>query len=346
VETAVKLFGEFETLEKRNDGTLYVEGFASTGQRDSDGEIVLPSAMRDALPAYMKFGTVREQHDVKKAAGTAVFAEVQEDGRTRFGAVLVDPITIKKVEHKVLKGFSIYGKALQRNPKDRSVVEKLRLSAIDVVDRPANPDSVIDLMKFDDPAVDVVVQPIDAAAMTKYFTENAADVRKALGITEPATPVAKADTPKEPAMPEPEKKVDDVKKADTPAANPLGDVLVKAFGDALKADPSLAEKLGITLKPATAEERIEKLEAANAELPELVAAAVSDVLAKALGMKPATPASARKGVLRSVSKTDDVAKVEDTSDDDLAKLEKTDPVAAWNKRADVSRRAVGLPNIG
>jgi len=275
VDAVTRLFGEFDKIEKRGDGTMYVEGFASTGQRDSDGELVLPSAMRDALPAYMKFGTVREQHDVKKAAGTAVFAEVQEDGRTRFGATLVDPTTILKVEHKVLKGFSIYGNSTRRNKSDRSIIEKLNLTAIDIVDRPADPGAVVDLIKFD--------SNDDANPGAEDCPMNQEQIEKAI-----ADGIAKAMTAALPGL------TDSIAKAMAakPAKEPEGEI--DPDGDVKK-----AAKPRITLDETA--ETLAKVRTENADLKKS-----HDDLSKRFADLEA--ASKTKGVLKSVDKGDDVTK--------------------------------------
>ena len=84
----MKLYGEISKTEAQDDGTIKVWGFASSTAVDSDGDTITAEAMKAALPDYMKFGAVREMHQAK-AAGTAIEAEVQEDGRTYFGAHIV-----------------------------------------------------------------------------------------------------------------------------------------------------------------------------------------------------------------------------------------------------------------
>lgn len=418
VKSQFNLFGEFFKVEKSDDGTIYVEGYASSGARDADGEVVLPDAMREALPAYMKFGTVREQHDPMKAAGTAVFAEVQEDGRTRFGAKIVDPITIKKVEHKVLKGFSIRGKALRRSKSDPFTIEKLRLTSIDIVDRGSNPDAIVDLIKFDD-GIEKAGAPLDR----KILKRVVAGWRVALGPDD----VAKADASMQERLAakvglkkglyslgdfacclssleslllsrtwEEDAENDDAgkalnsrlasaidslgqlllemtteelselhpayrteatmktetagtttpavtKAADAPAApaNPLGDMLVKSLREAIAADPTIVEKLGLSAKPLTPEDRISKLESTVSELTDSNNALV-EALTKALGGRAPAP---RKGVTKAVpvEKADDVTKVDDP---DGGGEDDKDPVKGYFNKAFSNPRVIAFPGIG
>ena len=140
------LYGELTKLELQDDGTLKVHGVASTGSRDSSGEVVSPDAMRAALPGYMAFGAIREMHQ-PLAAGAALYAEVDEEGATRICAHVVDPIAVKKVKAGVYKGLSIGGKVLARDPADARLITSIRLDEISLVDRPCNPEAVIDLWK-------------------------------------------------------------------------------------------------------------------------------------------------------------------------------------------------------
>ena len=85
-----RLYGEIAKTEQQDDGTVKVWGYASSEAVDSDGEIITAEAMKAAIPDYMKFGAVREMHG-KSAAGTAIEIKVEDDGRTYFGAHVVDP---------------------------------------------------------------------------------------------------------------------------------------------------------------------------------------------------------------------------------------------------------------
>lgn len=142
----MRLYAEISKTEKLDDGTLKVWGYASSEAVDSDGETITADAMKAALPDYLKFGAVREMHQ-PMAAGTAIEAEVQADGRTWFGALVVDPVACKKVETGVYKGFSIGGKVTARDDINKTVITGLRLVEVSLVDRPANPEAVFTMFK-------------------------------------------------------------------------------------------------------------------------------------------------------------------------------------------------------
>jgi hypothetical protein len=144
----MRLFGELTKIEDQPDGTLKVYGVASTGARDDAGEIVRPEAMKAALPDYSRYPALREMHQ-PTAAGRTLEATVDDDGATRIVAHVVDPVAIAKVKSRTYSGFSIGGKVLARDAADPTVITKIRLSEISLVDRPANPEAVIDLWKAD-----------------------------------------------------------------------------------------------------------------------------------------------------------------------------------------------------
>lgn len=145
-----KIFGTLDATktEELDDGTIKVYGYASSEAVDSDGETITAEAMKAAIPDYMKFGAVREMHQ-PKAAGTAIEISVQDDGRTWFGAHVVDAEAVKKVKSGVYKGFSIGGKVTERDNLKKTVIKGLNLIEVSLVDRPANPEAVMTMYKAD-----------------------------------------------------------------------------------------------------------------------------------------------------------------------------------------------------
>jgi hypothetical protein len=144
----MRLFGQLTKIEEQPDGTLKVFGVASTGARDDEGEVVLPAAMKAALPDYARYPALREMHGAS-AAGRTLEATVDDEGATRIVAHVVDPVAIAKVKSRTYAGFSIGGRVLARDAADPTVITEIKLSEISLVDRPANPEAVIDLWKAD-----------------------------------------------------------------------------------------------------------------------------------------------------------------------------------------------------
>jgi phage head maturation protease len=143
-----KLFGSINKIEDQEDGSIKVYGIASSESRDAAKEIIRADAMAAALPEYSKFPALREMHQ-PMAAGKVLEADVNADGITEIVAHVVDPIAITKVKADVYKGFSIGGKVLARDPKDRSIITELKLVEISLVDSPCNPDAQLTMWKAD-----------------------------------------------------------------------------------------------------------------------------------------------------------------------------------------------------
>ena len=166
----MKLYAEISKTESQDDGTIKVWGYASSEAVDSDGETVTAEAMKAAIPDYMKWGAVREMHQ-PSAAGTAIECRVEDDGRTLFGAHIVDSEAVKKVQANVYKGFSIGGKVTSRDELNKSVIRGLKLVEISLVDRPANPEAVITVCKLDgdheqESAVDALAELLNKGAIS------------------------------------------------------------------------------------------------------------------------------------------------------------------------------------
>lgn len=169
-----KLYAEIAKMEAQDDGTVKVWGYASSEAVDSDGEIIAAEAMKAAIPDYMKFGAVREMHG-SNAAGTAIEINVEDDGRTFFGAHIVDPVAVTKVKTGVYKGFSIGGSVTARDELNKSQITGLKLTEISLVDRPANPDAVFTCYKADKPKDDDEVDKAEDGKSTDKADETPAD---------------------------------------------------------------------------------------------------------------------------------------------------------------------------
>ena len=155
----MKIFAE---IIKRDDDKRLVYGYASTEALDSQGERVTKGAIEEALPDYMRFANIREMHQLS-AVGVAKTAEIDDKG-LYIQVKVVDDAAWEKVKEGVYKGFSIGGKSIE---KTDGVISKMKLTEISLVDRPSNPEAVIDLWKADTTgAVDELVAMINAGKVT------------------------------------------------------------------------------------------------------------------------------------------------------------------------------------
>ena len=195
-------------ISKVDEEKRMVYGYASTESMDSQGEIVKLSALQEALPDYMKFANVREMHS-NKAAGKVKESNINKDGWF-IGVKVVADDAWKLVKEQVYNGFSIGGKVLE---KIEDEITKLRLSEISLVDRPANPDAVFTMVKFDGSKMEKdingaletleVAQQAEAIAVGEMINgedtthiDNAVEELKAHAQTELAEPEAHENLPK------------------------------------------------------------------------------------------------------------------------------------------------------
>lgn len=136
-------------MDENADGTLTVYGKATDSGLDIDQQICDPVWLDTAMPQwFMTGGNIREQHS-NIAAGVAQEYEQKDDGHY-ISALVVDPVSVKKVKSRVLKGFSIGIKA-PRVVKDQKAANGRiidgQIVEVSLVDRPANPNCQILLAK-------------------------------------------------------------------------------------------------------------------------------------------------------------------------------------------------------
>jgi len=135
--------------EKQEDGTLKVYGKATDDSLDIDSQICDPTWLSSAMPDWFESGgNIREQHS-NIAAGVAT--EYEMKGAEHFiTALVVDPVSVKKVETGVLKGFSI-GIRSPRIVRDTKAANGRiidgQIVEVSLVDRPANPNAKLMLAK-------------------------------------------------------------------------------------------------------------------------------------------------------------------------------------------------------
>ncbi|WP_118898661.1 caudovirus prohead protease [Neisseria lactamica] len=306
-----KLYAEIAKMEAQDDGTVKVWGYASSEAVDSDGEIIAAEAMKAAIPDYMKFGAVREMHG-SNAAGTAIEINVEDDGRTFFGAHIVDPVAVTKVKTGVYKGFSIGGSVTARDELNKSQITGLKLTEISLVDRPANPDAVFTCFKADKPKADEEAdKDEDDKSADKTDETPADDAEKADD---------KADRKKDDKKDEAEKSVSVnlseseiailkavLAKADKPKDEPVAKSMyqVKSLADVLMSLKWLVEDAVYGNIDDAVTAQIKESAASLAESLKALAASEADKLVDGLAAK--------------ADKSDDLAKAE--SADELAKAQ-------------------------
>jgi len=138
-----------EKADRHADGTLTVYGKATDDALDIDKQICDGDWLDRAMPHWFKSGgNIREQHS-NIAAGVATDYELKSDGHY-ITALVVDPVSAKKVEHGVLKGFSIGIKnprVIQDSKAANGRIIDGQIVEVSLVDRPANPNCQLVLAK-------------------------------------------------------------------------------------------------------------------------------------------------------------------------------------------------------
>lgn len=179
-DTVAKAFSLFVPLTKRDDEKRMVYGYASTEAIDSDGEVISREAIQGALPGYMKFGNIREMHQLS-AVGVTKETEIDDKG-LYIGAKIVDDDAWNKVKEGVYKGFSIGGRATERVGKK---ITKLDLIEISLVDRPANPEALIEVFKAQQTEGSTSMATASDQTTEQAVAENRAKLTKAIEALSP-----------------------------------------------------------------------------------------------------------------------------------------------------------------
>jgi hypothetical protein len=130
------------SIAKIDKAEQMVWGYASTPTLDLDNEKVSLAAIKGALPGYLEWSNIREMHQ-PSAVGVARETSVDEKGLW-LGAHITDPTAWQKCVDRVYKGFSIGGTILA---KSGNVIDEIELIEISLVDRPANPECRIEIVK-------------------------------------------------------------------------------------------------------------------------------------------------------------------------------------------------------
>jgi hypothetical protein len=149
MSNSTNVYADILKYDDNGDGTLTVYGKATDDSVDIDQQICDEAWLAKAMPDWFQTGgNIREQHS-NIAAGVAQEYELKADGHY-ISALVVDPVSVKKVQNRVLRGFSIGIKSprVVRDSKaangriiDGQIVE------ISLVDRPANPNCQLVLAK-------------------------------------------------------------------------------------------------------------------------------------------------------------------------------------------------------
>ena len=146
----------FVPFVKINKEKRLVSGIACKQEIDSDGDILLFDAVESAVPGFMEFGNIREMHQLS-AVGVVTQHKLMPDEKAWWIEVkVVDDAAWEKVLSGVYKGFSLGGTILAVDPLEgtdmrgtplRWNITRIRINEVSLVDRPASPSALIDMIK-------------------------------------------------------------------------------------------------------------------------------------------------------------------------------------------------------
>ena len=146
---STNVYADILKYDDNADGTLTVYGKATDGSVDIDQQICDPAWLDKAMPEWFRSGgNIREQHS-NIAAGVAKEYESKSDGHY-ISALVVDPVSVKKVQNRVLRGFSIGIKSprvvVDKKAANGRIIDG-QIVEVSLVDRPANPNCQLVLAK-------------------------------------------------------------------------------------------------------------------------------------------------------------------------------------------------------
>ncbi len=161
---------ELEKAGKNDKGEdiMMLKGIASTKERDADGEILDPKGFD--LTFFKEKGFVNWHHGAKfnpKAIiGEPTKALIKDEG-FYVEAMLYPASTLAKDVYEfaeVLKansttrklGFSVEGKAIERDPNDETKITKAKITGLAVTHMPKNVATMAEIMKGDRDGLDMV----------------------------------------------------------------------------------------------------------------------------------------------------------------------------------------------
>jgi HK97 family phage prohead protease len=129
-----------------DDGSLYIEGFASDALPDRQDEFFDPDAFDASIKSYLDTNPVLlYHHDPSRALGRVLELRKQPDGL--WMKAVIDPPTpgswaedvFNKVKRGTIKGLSVGGKFYRRVMNGKPMIHKADLMEISVTPMPVNP---------------------------------------------------------------------------------------------------------------------------------------------------------------------------------------------------------------
>jgi hypothetical protein len=254
-------FAKIIKQEKLEDGTLMVYGKATDDSLDIDEQICDAGWLATAMPEWFKTGgNVREQHS-NIAAGVAKELDAKADG-FYINVHVVDPVSVKKTETGVFKGFSIgirSPRVVRDNKAANGRIIDGQIVEVSLVDRPANPNAKLIMAKSVGTEIVKVEELVEA---TEEVVETPAEIatEEVVETTEAVEATEEKSAHKEYSKEEALKRLEELTKEMTDLTmmcKELGYIEDKAEGDV---GESAEEETEEGSSPEAAEEEVEEAE--------------------------------------------------------------------------------------
>jgi HK97 family phage prohead protease/HK97 family phage major capsid protein len=146
------------TASTDSDDSIFIEGYASTVDRDRQGDVIPMSAWTDGLKNYLKNPIILAYHNHQMPIGKMVEHKVTDQGlwiRAQIPAEIGD--VYKLVKKGILSAFSVGFRVRDADYDHASesfLIKDLELHEISVVSVPANQNTLFSLAKAFDSAAD------------------------------------------------------------------------------------------------------------------------------------------------------------------------------------------------
>lgn len=145
--------------EKTGKKSMKFKGVASTADKDSDEEELIPEGFD--LSYFKKYGLVNWHHQTKDNPSAII--GYPTDAKIKDGKMLIEgelyedsPLAqkvyalgemLEKVPNGRRLGFSIEGKALDRDPLNKKRITKARITGVAITHQPKNANTLMSIMK-------------------------------------------------------------------------------------------------------------------------------------------------------------------------------------------------------
>lgn len=149
------LTSKFTAASTESDDSIYIEGYASTVDRDRQGDVIPVSAWKEGLYNYLKNPIILAYHNHQMPVGKMVEHKVTDSGlwiRAQVPSEVGD--VYKLIKKGLLSAFSVGFRVRDADYDSASesfLIKQLELHEISVVSIPANQNTIFSLAKaFDD----------------------------------------------------------------------------------------------------------------------------------------------------------------------------------------------------